>query len=233
MRRLTKEEIDIWNIRLESSGICLSDSTNNAISIFRRSSYNPRDSYNLSYLTKTNFYFAFSISEKAKSRFFILLGDYMSLGMDFIINHDGILRETIKYKISDFDFFKKNKDHLVNGQKYTQYIYTFIDIPILHIIYLVTCIEDTINSIQAHFEYDDNGETYKTKYKPGEIVSCIDDVSGDYIVQDIIFSPKSIKYYISKIEKRLNESIVFSSPIILTEEFVVPNRDNRIDILLN
>lgn len=141
-RYFTNKDVESWNKRLEGSGISihLYDNRNlislNSYQIFvMPNKIGTSGEYKISKSEKIDFYFAFSVTEKAKYRFFSLLDIFMSEGMEFNVRRSeentrhGFStlsdREILKKDIRDFDIFKVEKDHIINKIKYTQYIYSF------------------------------------------------------------------------------------------------------------
>jgi len=248
VKKLLQKDIENWNQRLEDSRIKLSLQedryTENKIGIFFNESYYGDKTYKIIKDPEIDFYFAFSVSEQSKNRFFSLLEKFMSNGITFTVIGPEIEKRSAFYRdervefhkeISSYDKYKETKTHKIGKYLYNQYSYNFKKVKLLEIIYFIGCIEDVISTLDKYFEYDNQNEICKTTFKEGEIVSYKNDkeVQNEYLIQSILFTQEiSIKYVIMKIEKNTQDIILFSKPLIVNEDVLIPNRNNQIDKLL-
>ena len=240
-RKIDQQDIKRWNSRLSKINLELS-LYNECISVFKIyhgfQGHHDRDQCETT--PSIHYQFSFSVSEKTLVRFNNILDTFLEDGMYIRLLPKNLPISnnfTITSKRSDFDKFVTTITHKIHNVSYQQRIYNFYNIDLLKVIYFVTCIEDAVNIIQEYFEYEEDGtEICKIKFPGGSIVSTHSDKSGDYMVQNVIFgrNTNDIRYDISKMETKANsEIIIFSDTYQVPESELLPNRDNRLNILLN
>ncbi len=255
MRSLTNKDLEKWNDVLSKMGIkgVISDNTLVFFKIETTDNYlnrqiNQIQSYsNGGYENKQipipslNYQFSFSVSKKSLKRFDILLGNFLSEGLNYNItsdNYRGKKEQIVKQKIEYFNIFLTESEHKLYKVEYLRRIYDFKNINLIDLIYITTCVEDAVEIIQKYFEYDEDGnEICKLKYPIGSIVSLIIDKSKDYIIQSVRFTRYTIPdvyYIICEIKNDIkSEVLLFSEPIEVIESNICTNRDDRINNILN
>lgn len=242
MRKLTNEDIEKWNRRLEKSNLLLYlESFTNSLYIkykndFDRnigSGYERKFNSGVSLDTEIKFEFSYAVSKNCLNRFDLLLSDFLKSGIMISLG-----RDPLKYSLLECNSKFQEKEIKVLNTEYIQRKAVFKE-KLVNIIFLVTCIEDTIKTISEYFEYTEDGtEILKTKFKESEIVSLDTDKTGDYFVVSVNFrnldNRLEIFYEISKIETNTkSEVLVFGPSFTCKESSLIPNRDFRIDTLLN
>jgi hypothetical protein len=242
MRKINQEDIQKWNSRLSKINLELS------LSVKGLSLFKPYESHGfptgygkflLELIPSVHYQFSFSVSEKTLSRFNNILDNFLeqTMQVDLLDKHNYITTFQIKSKRTDFDKFLTTNTHKIQNVTYQQRVYNFFDLDLLKLINFVSCIEDAVNVIQEYYEYEEDGtEICNIKFPVGSIVSLKSDKSADYLIQNVIFSRniKEITYDIAKMETKANsEIIIFSETQRFLESEIIPNRDNRLNILLN
>lgn len=245
MRKLQQSEITNWNTRLSHNNIndptlsiinyqykdCLSLTIKDRYSYMKHEIKLPFD---------TSFNFSYSVNEKTITRFDNILSELLESGMIFNTIEDKMVKTTTCQKpIEFFNKFLSEREHNIQKAKYKQRIFKFTNISLFDLIYFVSCVEDTVKIIQKYFEYDINGnEITKVKYPVGTIVS-LKEKSGDFFIQGLKFirddiNNPGIRYLVSKIESNINsEILIFSNIFESIEDDIKPNRDDRINSILN
>ena len=133
-----------------------------------------------------------------------------------------------EFKIEKSDIKIHNVDYIQNNCK--------LSCNLFEIIHFVNSVESAVEIISNYFEYEEDGtEICKTKFKVNEIVSTKEDRSGNYMILDFSIQPdNTISYEISKIQNNLtSEVIIFDGISIFKEDDILPNREDRLNILLN
>lgn len=244
MRKILSNDIDIWNLRLKKSNLKLNLSNKlsygdeNPLSIA-----SGMDSFGykiLDSIPNVDFYFSYSISESAIVRFDSILLEKLTNGIKFNLrinkeSNSGFYRDKdilLKMKENHFDIVLSNNEHMRMDRKYIQRIFNFKSVNLLELIFYITSVEDTIKVLDKYFDYGSGSEIIKSKYKPGEIVSHKSSVSDEFFVHSLVFE-KEVGYYLMKVEENFNDAMIFSDPFISSESEILPNRNSRIDILLN
>ena len=246
MRILTKEDIEKWNSRLKQINLELAISGHNLL-IFKIDGYSAFQGNFLGTRTQYtatpnlyNYRFSFSVSENILKRFDSILDKFLEEGMEFTFLSDKQYygdKRSIRFARSEFDKILSINNHKIHNVNYQQRIYNFYEVNILKAIYFITCIDDAVNIIQEYFEYEEDGtEICKIKFPVGSIVSTNSDRGGDYMVQNVIFTRDKMGflYEIAKMNIKANsEIIMFSNTYRIPESELYPNRDDRINSLLN
>lgn len=237
MRKLTNEDIEKWNRRLEKSNLLLYlESFTNSLYIKYKNDFDHSSGYERKFNsldTEIKFEFSYAVSKNCLNRFNLLLSDFLKSGIMI-----SITRDPLKYSLLECNSKFQEKEIKVLNTEYIQRKAVFKE-KLVNIIFLVTCIEDTIKTISEYFEYTEDGtEILKTKFKENEIVSLDTDKTGDYFVISVNFrnldNKLEIFYEISKIETDTkSEVLVFGPSFTCSESRLIPNRDFRIDTLLN
>lgn len=246
MRNFDISELDKWNARLKNINLALSIKSlqqKNCIFLNTIPQTMWEESKSIRCSTGVSFNFSFSVSEKTLKRFDNILDSLLSDGMLFNFFQEesySINTQKTKSPISDFEKYLTENTHTLYKVKYQQRRYDFKDFNLLYLIYFVSCVEDTVKIIQKYFEYDvDGNEICNITYPIGTIISLVKDKSSDYIVQNTLFKRDDINnpliiYNISKIESDLkSEVLIFSDTFNVNEEDICPNRDDRINTILN
>jgi hypothetical protein len=249
MRTFDKKYLDKWNERLKKFNLSLSLSndtwsTTDVITFWKsENSYSgyqgfprtaPTPIYNV---PQIDYLFNFSVSKKCAKRFYDLLQTILKSGTIFNYKTKSTypLTESLicKKNLSDFTIEKSdikihNVDYIQNNCK--------LSCNLFDIIHFVNSVESAVEIISNYFDYDEDGkEICKTKFQVNEIVSTKEDRSGNYMILDFsIQQDNTISYKVSKIENSItSEVIIFDGISILKEEDILPNREDRLNILLN
>jgi hypothetical protein len=249
MRTFDKKYLDKWNERLKKFNLSLSLSndtwsTTDVITFWKsENSYSgyqgfprtaPTPIYNV---PEIGYLFNFSVSKKCAKRFYDLFQTILKSGTIFNYKTKSTyaLTESLicKKNLSDFTIEKSdikihNVDYIQNNCK--------LSCNLFDIIHFVNSVESAVEIISNYFDYDEDGkEICKTKFQVNEIVSTKEDRSGNYMILDFsIQQDNTISYKVSKIENSItSEVIIFDGISILKEEDILPNREDRLNILLN
>jgi len=256
MKRFEINSLDKWNERLRKINLSLSLESsqhyNNVIKIWEvNNSYSGYQGFQgfrqtpvpIYKVPEISYLFNFSVSKKCSNRFYDLLQSLLKSGTTFYYTTNDAGSYTkgqtetksffCKRNISDFTIEKKDiKIHQVDYIQNTCKLSTNL----FDIIHFVNSVESAVEIISNYFEYDEDGkEICKTKFQVNEIVSTKEDRSGNYMVLDFsIQQDNTISYKVSKIENSItSEVILFDEISVLKEEDIIPNREDRLNILLN
>ena len=256
MRRFDKSYLDKWNERLKKLNLSLSlngtQHYTDVITIWGvDNSYYGYQGFQgfrpttepIYKVPEISYLFNFSVSKKCSNRFYDLLQSLLKSGTTFYYttsdtgSYSKGQTETKNYvcrkNLSEFTIEKTNikihqVDYIQNTCKLSHNLFD--------IIHFVNSVESAVEIISKYFEYEQDGtEICKTKYSVNEIVSTKEDKSGNYMILDfVIQSDNTICYKLSKIQNSLtSEVILFDGISILKEEDIIPNREDRLNTLLN
>jgi hypothetical protein len=245
MRTFDKKYLDKWNERLKKFNLSLSLSndtwsTTDVITFWK--SENSYSGYQGVKNTPTpinvpeiDYIFIFSVSKKCAKRFYDLLQTILKSGTIFTHktispeNKSLICKKNLsEFKIEKSDIKIHNVDYIQNTCK--------LSCNLFEIIHFVNSVESAVEIISNYFGYEEDGtEICKTKFKVNDIVSTKEDKSGNYMILDFsIQVDNTISYKISKIQNNLtSEVIIFDGISIIKEDDILPNREDRLNILLN
>jgi hypothetical protein len=243
MRELTDLDIERFNKRLEKSNLLFHLDGDSFTKYLNLSSVY-RD-INGTIIAGTNrpvpldqkikFEFSYAVSKNCLNRFDLLLNDLLQSGLEIRSLVNAVeLKSSVNECNSKFIQTKiriLNTDYIQRKASFTE--------KIIDIFFYITCIEDAVNIISEYFEYTEDGEEIvKTKFKENEIVSLKSDKSGDYFVLSSKFKKVSDEletfYDLCKIETNTpSEVLIFGTTLTINESEIIPNRDFRIDSLLN
>ena len=254
MRTFDKSSLDKWNERLKKLNLSLSLNgtqhytdvitiwgVDNSYSGYQGYRSTPEPIYKV---PEISYIFNFSVSKKCSKRFYELLQTLLKSGTTFYYttkdtgSYSKGQTETKNYvcrkNLSEFTIEKTDikihqVDYIQNTCKLSHNLFD--------IIHFVNSVESAVEIISKYFEYEVDGtEICKTKYKVNEIVSTKDDKSGNYMILDFAIQPNNntISYKLSKIQNSItSEVILFDGISILNEDDIIPNREDRLNILLN
>lgn len=230
--KFNKEEIEKWNERL--SKINLSIYIDNGYLRFARSIedgwYHTKRVDFLTDVPTIEYHFKYSVSKKSLSRFDKILSVLLSNGT--------LVNEKFSIKIDHYSKFLEEKEIKIKNVDFVQRHYK-LKLPVTEIIILVNSVEEVVKVISEFYEYDEDGtEICKLKYPISSIVSTKDDKTGNYMIMGYYFDINEFEivpiYIISKIETELNsEVLIFGDEKHIFEENIIPNREDRINTLLN
>lgn len=248
MRIFNKDYLDKWNKRLEKYNLSLSLSSsqnnNNLIGIWRlvnnsNSSYSQYQRLSglepIHNIPQIDYIFNFSVSKKCSKRFYDLLQTILKSGVMFSYYKDSKETNSKIYRKNISEFTIEKSDIKIHEVEYIQNTCK-LSCDLFEIIYFVSSVESAVEIISKYFEYEvDGNEICKTKFKVNDIVSIKEDKSGNYMILDFAIQPdNTISYILSKIQNNLtSEVIIFDGVSILREEDILPNREDRLNILLN
>lgn len=256
MRTFDKSSLDKWNERLRKLNLSLSlngtqhytdvitiwgvDNSYSGYQGFQGFRPTPEPIYKV---PEISYLFNFSVSKKCSKRFYELLQTLLKSGSIFYYTtkdtdsyskgQTGTKSIICQKNLSEFTIEKTDiKIHQVDYiQNNCKLIHNLFDI-----IHFVNSVESAVEIISKYFEYEQDGtEICKTKYSVNEIVSTKEDKSGNYMILDfVIQSDNTICYKLSKIQNSLtSEVILFDGISIFKEEDIIPNREDRLNTLLN
>ena len=253
MRTFDKSSLDKWNERLKKLNLSLSLNgtqhytdvitiwgVDNSYSGYQGYRSTPEPIYKV---PEISYIFNFSVSKKCSKRFYELLRTLLKSGTTFYYttkdtgSYSKGQTETKNYvcrkNLSEFTIEKTDiKIHQVDYIQNTCKLSTNL----FDIIHFVNSVESAVEIISNYFEYDEDGkEICKTKFQVNEIVSTKEDRSGNYMILDFVIQfDNTISYKVSKIENSItSEVIIFDGISVLKEEDIIPNREDRLNILLN
>lgn len=241
MRELTDLDIERFNKRLEKSNLLFHLGSDNFAGSYLNLSSTHRDMNGTIHKPvpldqKIKFEFSYAVSKNCLNRFDLLLNDLLQSGLK--IRSLGNAALELKSSVNECNSkFIQTKIRILNTD-YIQRKASFTE-KIIDIFFYITCIEDAVNIISEYFEYTEDGEEIvKTKFKENEIVSLKSDKSGDYFVLSSKFKKVSDEletfYDLCKIETNTpSEVLIFGTTLTINESEIIPNRDFRIDSLLN
>jgi len=239
VRIFTESDIEKWNLRLKSINLRLSY-LNGTIDIIRIDdlgycggryytpsplSEMPTVKYNLNYL----------ISKKSMKRFDDLLKDILYTESEYYFFSNDPTK--VKSNCRSLNILPIEESVKIQGIEYIKRS-LLLNLPIVDIITYSEAIETCIEIISNYFEYDSDGnEISKTKFKVNEIVSTKEDRSSDWMVSYIGFSidgKNPVPYYrICQIHSNIgSEVVLLGQNITVYEDFLLPNRNSRIDDIL-
>jgi len=247
MRKLTEKDIEKWNPRLANInlGILITDNSG-TLQFVHQPSYNGWQGYSserthLDKLPHIQYHFTFSVSKKSIKRFDKILSLLLEDGLSFPLSKKGLmLKEDINVskKIIDYSNFLEESEIKIHKVDFVQRHYK-LNLPISEIFLLVNSVEESVKVISEFYEYEEDGtEICKIKYPVTSIVSTVEDKSGNYIVLSHSFTNhyEIIKplYNIAKIETEIDsEVLLFGQTFSVHEDFIIPNREDRLNSLLN
>ena len=247
MRTFDKKYLDKWNERLKKFNLSLSLSNDTWSTTDVIKFWKSEDSYS-GYqgfprtkaptpinVPEIDYLFNFSVSKKCAKRFYDLLQTILKSGTIFTYKTTSFENKSLicnknlsEFKIEKSDIKIHNVDYIQNNCK--------LSCNLFEIIHFVNSVESAVEIISNYFEYEEDGtEICKTKFKVNEIVSTKEDRSGNYMILDFSIQPdNTISYEISKIQNNLtSEVIIFDGILIFKEDDILPNREDRLNILLN
>ena len=188
------------------------------------------------------YFFNFSVSKKCSKRFYDLLQTILESGSVFCytttdkIDKPNMSNKEIKtYRKNLSDFTIEKSDIKIHNVEYIQNTCK-LTCDLFEVIHFVNSVESAVEIISKYFEYEQDGkEICKTKFQVNEIVSTKNDKSGNYMILDFfIQQDNTISYKVSKIQNCItSEVILFEGISILKEEDILPNREDRLNIILN
>lgn len=256
MRRFERNSLDKWNERLRKLNLSLSlngtqhysdvitiwgvDNSYSGYQGFQGYRPSPEPIYKV---PEISYLFNFSVSKKCSNRFYDLLQSLLKSGTTFYYTtkdtgsyskgqtetKNYVCRKNLsEFKIEKIDIKIHQVDYIQNTCKLSHNLFD--------IVHFVNSVESAVEIISKYFEYEEDGtEICKTKYKVNEIVSTKEDKSGNYMILDFAIQPNNtISYKLSKIQNSLtSEVILFDGISILNEDDIIPNREDRLNILLN
>lgn len=257
MRKFNKSNLDKWNERLKKINLSLSLNDTQyyaqVITIWgidnSYSGYQGVQGYRSSpepiyKVPEISYIFNFSVSKKCSKRFYELLQTLLKSGAIFYYatkdysnsypkgqtDTNSIIcqKNLSEFTIEKTDIRIHQVDYIQNTCKLSANLF--------EIIHFVNSVESAVEIISNYFEYKDDGtEICKTKYQVNEIVSTKEDISGNYMILDFsIQQDNTISYKVSKIVNNItSEVILFDGISILKEDDILPNREDRLNILLN
>ena len=234
-RILTFDEMDYWTKKsnLNSYFVNLSDYN----SINRNIDYR----------------FTFYISKNNIDRFENLLNQFLIQGFRQTI-FEGNKHYYQNFEFDELNSFRKiehKESHKTYGVDFIKFTYNFVRAPLLPTVLFIQTIKDVIEIIGNFWGYGENGEEVcSIKYPVGSIVST-KDIKSDFFVESItfvrqntedfktlkdryIFSEELLLYNLLEIEKNTNSQVLeFSDVYTTSSDFIIPNRGQRLDELLN
>jgi hypothetical protein len=204
---------------------------------------------------RISYKFVFSVSKNNIDRFEKLLDRFFSEGFrkDYQ-EYNFPSPSLIDLNFSNFRKFEVRSEHTFSGVDFVKFNYDFKDVPSLPAIFFIETLKDVIQIIGNYWNFDDDGnEICMIQYPIGSIVSLKSDRS-DFIVESMQFmrenthdfqlirkntrydfSEEMILYKLLKIEKNSNsQALIFNdNEYVVTSDQIIPNRDNRIDQILD
>jgi hypothetical protein len=247
MRTFDKKYLDKWNERLKKFNLSLSlhydpyFATTDVITFWKsENSYSGYQGlsragtpiYNVPVIDYT---FNFSVSKKCSKRFYDLLQTILKSGTIFTYKTTTFENKSFICNKNLSEFTIEKKDIKIHEVVYIQNTCK-LSCNLFEIIHFVNSVESAVEIISNYFGYEEDGtEICKTKFKVNDIVSTKEDKSGNYMILDFsIQVDNTISYEISKIQNNLtSEVIIFDGISIIKEDDILPNREDRLNILLN
>jgi len=257
MRKFDKSYLDKWNERLRKLNLSLSLNNtqhyNDVITIWGVDNsyseyqgfqgFKPTPPIPIYKVPEISYIFNFSVSKKCSKRFYDLLQTLLKSGSVFYytVKDTGTYTKgqtetkSDSYRRNLSDFTIEKSDIKIHNVEYIQNTCN-LSCDLFEVIHFVNSVESAVEIISKYFEYEIDGtEICKTKFQVNEIVSTKEDKSGDYMILDFsIQSDNTISYKVSKIQNSItSEVLLFDGISILKEEDILPNREDRLNILLN
>lgn len=243
-RLLSKEEAEYW-----SEKIFTNYSNRYNIGVSFPEIYNPD-----SIRKNINYRFAFSVSKNNIQRFENLFLKFLKEGCKHMLLESGYKQYFQIFEYEELDKLRTlevREEHRIYEVDFIKITYDFNRSPALPTVLFIQIIKDVINIIGEYWRFDENGnEVCSIKYPVGSIVSLNNDKS-DFFVESISFIRKDtdkfkelklkfgfkdelLLYNLLKIESNLNSQVLeFSGVHTTSSDFIVPNRGQRLDELLN
>ena len=234
-RILTFDEMDYWTKKFNLNSYFVNLSDYNSIN------------------RNIDYRFTFSISKNNIDRFENLLNQFLIQGFRQTI-FEGNKHYYQNFEFDELNSFRKiehKESHKTYGVDFIKFTYNFVRAPLLPTVLFIQTIKDVIEIIGNFWGYDENGEEMcSIKYPVGSIVSTKDRKS-DFFVESItfvrqntedfktlkdryIFSEELLLYNLLEIEKNINSQVLeFSDVYTTSSDFIIPNRGQRLDELLN
>ena len=201
-----------------------------------------------------NYRFAFSVSKNNIQRFEKLLNQFLTDGCKHTLYESGSKEYYQNFEFNDINTLRDieiREEHQTYGVDFVKFSYEFINSSALPTIFFIQTVKDVINIIGEYWGFDKDGrEVCSIKYPVGSIVSTKDNKS-DFFIESIIFvrentqkfrelksrykfSEELILYNLLEIVKNNNSQVLEFSDILTTSsDFIIPNRGQRLDELLN
>jgi len=242
-RILSKEEADYWSNKVFSQYYPYKFSHSSLPQIYSSDSIR-RD---------MNYRFVFSIAKNNIQRFENLLNQFLKEGCRHTLFEDNNRQYVQNFEFDELEKFKGIEiieEHKTYGVDFIKYIYEFKRTPLLQTIFFIQTLKDVINIIGNFWGFDENGnETCSIKYPVGSIVSTKDNKS-DFFVESInfirkdtlnfkelknryTFSEELILYNLLEIVNNNSQVLEYSDTHTTSSDFIIPNRGQRLDELLN
>jgi hypothetical protein len=234
-RILTFDEMDYWTKKFNLNSYFVNLSDYNSIN------------------RNIDYRFTFSISKNNIERFENLLNQFLIQGFRQTI-FEGNKHYYQNFEFDELNSFRKiehKESHKTYGVDFIKFTYNFVRSPLLPTVLFIQTIKDVIEIIGNFWGYDENGEEMcSIKYPVGSIVST-KDIKSDFFVESItfvrqntedfktlkdryIFSEELLLYNLLEIEKNTNSQVLeFSDVYTTSSDFIIPNRGQRLDELLN
>jgi hypothetical protein len=197
--------------------------------------------------------FNFSISKNNIDRFENLIEQFLRQGWKQPI-YEGSKYYFQNLEYNDLINFRKieyKETHKTYGIDFIKFTYNFAKAPLLATICFIQTVKDVIKIISEFWGFDEEGnEVCTIKYPVGSIVSTKDNKS-DFLVESItfvrenterfqnlkdryIFSEELLLYNLLEIVSNSNSQVLeYSDTYTTSSDFIIPNRGQRLDELLN